>query len=299
MESTETQAALTPAQQQAMADTKKAQAAAAQAASAKQIEKERQEREKAKATRMEKEAKAIELQKKMEKEERARMLEEQALARGGFWTPFPHTSIPKPAKVQIGAVGAAVTAYDKPMSTRATEQIERGALFLDDNVCIPTKVFLSRAFSKPAPCVIFLGGLLFVAAISSVILLGVLQPRCSSKDLPCRMDGNDGCLCAVRGADGSCWLRAQPALKCFKVAHRIQSGVCQGLYMGGYCAKDLVSVNDAVAKLTESFLSLHPNIAGRCNMTFASADQRCSLPKTRQDSRCAACSTCIFKHSDV
>lgn len=52
-------------------------------------------------------------------------------------------------------------------------------------------------------------------------------------------------------------------------------------------------VNDAVDLIAVAFVDLHPNLNGKCNLTFVEEGARCALPYVRQDSRYAI--VCIMQ----
>ena len=45
-------------------------------------------------------------------------------------------------------------------------------------------------------------------------------------------------------------------------------------------------VGDAVLEIASSYVNLHPNLEGACNITFVNEGARCGLPRARQDYRC-------------
>jgi len=56
-------------------------------------------------------------------------------------------------------------------------------------------------------------------------------------------------LCSVMGADGTCWVRMQPVMKCFTRAISIKSGMCKGTFQTSLCAPSSQDVEEALFAL--------------------------------------------------
>ena len=73
-------------------------------------------------------------------------------------------------------------------------------------------------------------GLMMMIIITTVLALGLRMPKCNDVLMPCVVEGAGLGLCAVLAADGSCWVRMKPLMKCFTRAMNIKSGKCKGVY---------------------------------------------------------------------
>mmetsp|Transcript_55356 Transcript_55356/g.129548 ORF Transcript_55356/g.129548 Transcript_55356/m.129548 type:complete len:322 (-) Transcript_55356:13-978(-) len=136
---------------------------------------------------------------------------------------------------------------------------------------------------RPGPTILLCGGFLFFMLVVSLLLLGALQPRCNSKTMPCVINEQGGCLCAARAADGTCWQRMEPALRCYRSTVVVKSGVCQGNYETRLCARSQDEIDLITDGLGTSTTELHPNNNGTCNMSYTLENSRCRFPQARQD----------------
>jgi len=143
-----------------------------------------------------------------------------------------------------------------------TGRLQSIGRFFEDRV----KAGFARAVRKfthnLGPCIVLFGAMLFLILVVALILLGMVQPKCFSNILPCAIEEVGKCLCSVRGADGTCWQRMTPAMKCYRSTQVISSGLCQGIYMTGYCSDSQQKVDDAIYDIALAVTDLHPNLQG-------------------------------------
>lgn len=205
---------------------------------------------------------------------------DRCAARGNRWT----TRRPQPTLFLVKYVARmADSSASSPKGRSNTARRLRH--FYEDHIAVLGSKAVKVVVQRPGPCIMVAAGFLFVLLIISIVMLGLLQPRCFSSILPCAIEEVGKCLCSVRGTDGTCWQRMTPAMKCYKATQLISSGVCQGIYMTGFCARTQEAVTEAVDLIGVGFVDLHPNLAGQCNLTFVQEGSRCALPYVRQDAR--------------
>jgi len=136
---------------------------------------------------------------------------------------------------------------------------------------------------RPGPTILMCGGLLFLLLVVCLLLLGAFQPRCNAENMPCVINEKGGCLCSARAADGTCWHRMEPALKCYRSSVVVKSGICQGNYESRFCGKSQEEVDLITDGLGTATTELHPNNFGNCNMSYVLENSRCRFPQARQE----------------
>ncbi|KAJ1479498.1 hypothetical protein T484DRAFT_2866567 [Baffinella frigidus] len=138
---------------------------------------------------------------------------------------------------------------------------------------------------KPGVSLLFGGALLFLCLMFGFLIVGNVLTKCNSEVMPCTLAQQGSCLCSVRAADGTCWVRMEQTKRCFKSTMQIKSGVCEGAYETGLCAAIEEEVIQTLDNLATAITELHPSAFGTCNVSFSRENDRCRLPVPVQEER--------------
>jgi len=132
----------------------------------------------------------------------------------------------------------------------------------------------------------------FFTFVVGLVIMSNFMEKCISEVMPCPMDSPGSCRCSIRAADGSCWRRMTPAMRCYRSNMVIKWGICQGVYETKLCGTTQDEVDGAMEAIATAVTELHPTFTGTCNMAYERENDRCRLPVPRMDLRPFEASDC-------